>query len=141
SEALARYAVNFGFNSSIPFEAPLGTSTFTLPVDEFELARTAAGFQNSTISPLHAAMVVAAIANDGVMMRPYLVDSIYDVEATARTYQSRPTPLQQVVLKSTARELMLMMTNSVEDGTARKHFRRATNAAVRNMQIAGKTGT
>ena len=137
---LEQYANSFGFNRTIPFEAPLQRSSFYLPHDEYEFARTAAGFGEVLLSPLHAAMVAASLANDGVMMQPYVIDRIVDRAGTTK-YQAHPAALQRTVMKSTARQVLEMMHETVISGTARKHFGRSSCPALKQMRIGGKTGT
>ncbi|MCB0323792.1 MAG: hypothetical protein KDD69_09475 [Bdellovibrionales bacterium] len=140
SDVLQQYAENFGFNAPLPFELPLGLSEFTRPEDDYELALTAAGFRNAQITPLHAAALAAAVGNRGVLMRPFIVDSILDGEGNER-YRTKQLALRQAVLPSTAREVLRMMDYTVVEGTARRHFRRAATGRLRSMAIAGKTGT
>ena len=137
---LAKYAYQFGFNQQLAFDAPLAVSEFSEPETDFAFARAAAGFQNATISPLHAALIAGAMANDGRMMRPYLIDRVVN-SSGATEFLTAPSALGQVVKPSTAQEVMKMMSASVESGTARKQFRRRGNATLRSMDLAAKTGT
>ena len=137
---LERYALNFGFNSRIPFEAPLEMSKFELPDDDYLVARTAAGFGEVTLSPLHAAVLTGAIGNHGLMMKPYLIEQVTDAKGAVR-FQAQPTPLRTSILRSTSQELLNMMQSTVEVGTARKQFLRSKSATLRSLSIAAKTGT
>lgn len=135
---LSQYALNFGFNSVLPFEVSPGVSRFALGEGEYEFARTAAGFGDVTLSPLHAAVIVGALANRGRMMTPYLVDKVVDHLGAVR-YESHPIQLRNSVSESTARELLSMMRATTESGTARKYF--ASPAGLQEVPVAGKTGT
>jgi membrane peptidoglycan carboxypeptidase len=117
---------------------PLQQSTFTVGYYNYDIARTAAGFGSVFISPVHAAMIAAAVGNDGKMLRPYLIDRIEDARGSV-TYQSRPTVLKSSVMTSTAEELLHIMKSTVETGTARKHFARFRGGAT--FPVAAKTGT
>jgi penicillin-binding protein A len=135
---LSRYASSFGFNQDLPFDLPLSISSFTPPQNEYELARTSAGFGPALISPLHAAMMAAAIGNSGVMMRPRLVDKIISVNGDV-AYQSTPAVYQRSVAANSARIVLDMMEATTLKGTARKHFSKAKS--LKNIQVAAKTGT
>jgi hypothetical protein len=138
ADTLSRYAGYFGFNRSLGFDVPMEESLFEFPEGDYATARTAAGFQNAKISPLHAAMIAASIGNRGVMMRPYLIDRFED---SSTSYRAKPTVLGRAVLPSTAAEVLRAMESSTTDGTARKQFRRTNSRTVKTMRIASKTGT
>lgn len=138
--ALEQYAIGFGFNRPIPFEIPLEKSSFAFPDTDFEVARTAAGFGDVFLNPIHAVLITAAVANKGVMMQPYLVDTVYDSRGVSK-YQGKPLELERVVLESTASQVLKMMNETIVDGTARKSFARSRNKTLKKMKIAAKTGT
>jgi cell division protein FtsI/penicillin-binding protein 2 len=137
---LERYAVNFGFNSEIPFDINVQTSRFNLEGDNYDLARTAAGFGEVSISPLHAALITAAIANSGKMMKPYVVDRIVAADGKLE-YQAQSSSLRYPILSSTAQQLLEMMKETVESGTAKKHFTKLRKSTFRDIEVAAKTGT
>ena len=95
-ELLTSYATRFGFNEDLAFDAPLARSTFTEPNSDYIFARTAAGFANASITPLHAALIAAAVANDGVMMEPYIIDRVEDRTGVVH-YQSKPRMLKRAL--------------------------------------------
>jgi len=134
---LEEYARRFGFFDQIASDLPIESSNFVEIKDDFQLARTAAGFGDVTISPLHAALLSASIGNEGVMMRPYLVDQVKDTSGQL-VKKGSPQSLGKVVMESTAEELTTMMEKTLSSGTGRKQFRRWKN---RDLKIAGKTGT
>jgi len=75
-ETISQYAGKFLFNQTIPFDLPIEVSAVDVPEDPFGIAEITSGFNKRTlISPIHAALMTAAIANDGTMMRPWLVAS------------------------------------------------------------------
>ncbi|MBE0616978.1 MAG: penicillin-binding protein, partial [Proteobacteria bacterium] len=92
AEGLEGALVRFGFNRPIPLDFPLQESRATVPTERFPLGRTAAGFGGVYVSPVHAALIAAAVGNGGVMMRPYLVESLEDGEGKV-LYQAAPAPL------------------------------------------------
>lgn len=107
--------------------APLGKMPPT------ELASSAIGQGEILVSPLHMALVAAAIANDGVIMHPYLVETIKDSMGQTvhrsgdRTWLTATTPEIAGVIRDG-------MVDAVKYGTAKA-------AAVSGMQVAGKTGS
>jgi|GEM_PF-3756118 len=137
---LESYAVSFGFESGIPFELPIEPSSFSMQGGDYEFARTAAGFGEVFISPLHAALIGAAIANDGLMMRPYLVDEMTLGEGEG-VYRVEPSVLRRVALSSASREVGHMMRETVTSGTAKGQFQRLLKGELADLAVAGKTGT
>ena len=135
---LTRWAERFGFNAQIPFTFPLQPSHIELPQDRVGFATSAAGFHHTQLSPLHAALVVAAVGNEGRMMEPYLVDKVEQGGVTI--YAAKPRELRRVVAKETAAALAHMMEATVKEGTAAKYFR-TRDKALEGIRIGGKTGS
>src|SRR4029077_7345625 len=75
---LTRIGHAFGFEETIPFDVPVEPSHLDFPADALEFARTAAGFWHSTLSPMHGALLAAAIANHGEMPAPMLIERAVD---------------------------------------------------------------
>ncbi|MDP3047747.1 MAG: penicillin-binding protein 2 [Chloroflexota bacterium] len=86
--------------------------------------------QSISVTPLQMAAAVAAIANGGVYMKPYVVDRV-EGASTART--TVPTALGRVVSAQTARTISDMLATASEMA--------ASPALVKGYRIAGKTGT
>jgi cell division protein FtsI/penicillin-binding protein 2 len=139
-QTLREYSEAFGFNHPIQFDFPLDMSRASIPEGPYELARCGAGFGEVTLNPLHAAMIVAAIANSGVMMRPYLIKEIIDQDGE-KVYQAKAEVLAQPIRSKTAQDLSRMMLRTVEDGTASKIFHRYGKNLLKKMSICGKTGS
>ena len=138
---LARYAQRFGFNRSLQFEASLPSSTAEIPAEDlFELSRTAAGFGEIRISPIHAAALVSGIANGGLLPKPRIIDRIVTADG-ATLEQSRPEALQRIVQPSTAASVLEMMRYTTTIGTSRREFMRGGQPALGAIDVAGKTGT
>jgi peptidoglycan glycosyltransferase len=141
-ETIARYAGKFLFNQAIPFDLPIEMSAVEVPEDPFGIAEVTSGFNKRTlISPIHAALMTAAIANDGVMMRPWLVASV--VSPSGETvFQGRPSALAAPIDKETAAELRVLMQDTVKTGTLRKTFRPfQRKRSFREVEVGAKTGT
>ena len=140
SQVLRQYSEAFGFNRPIQFDFPLDMSKAIIPDETYELARCGAGFGKVTLNPLHGAMIAACIANDGLMMRPFLIETIRSPEGEL-LYQARAEGLAQPITPRTAQGLNRMMRRTVEDGTASKSFRRYGKNLLKNMSVGGKTGS
>ncbi|MDW7709439.1 MAG: penicillin-binding transpeptidase domain-containing protein [Deferrisomatales bacterium] len=130
----------FGFNRSIPFEFPLQESRATVPRDRYPLGRTAAGFGAVYLSPVHAALMAAAVGNGGVMMRPYLVGAVEDGNGRL-LYQAAPAPLLRTTSPEVARRVREMMVKTVTRGTSSRVFHRYARRLSRDVGVAGKTGS
>lgn len=134
-------ATQLGYGAPIPFDVPVTISKIELPPDTLGFARTAAGFWNTTLSPLHGAMLAATIANDGVTMRPYVVTEVLD--GTNVIYKATgPTQLRKAIEPATANAVEKMMVETVSQGTSYKAFHDAKGKSfIPGIEIAGKTGT
>lgn len=139
-KTLTSYAYSFGFNNDLPFDCDVERSGFHIGRDNYSVARTAAGFGEVYISPLHAATLIASIGNGGRMMRPYVIDEVSSRSGKSY-FKGSEQLIQQTVLPQTAETLLQMMSQTVITGTARRHFVSARNGALRNINIAAKTGT
>lgn len=141
-ELLVEYAGKFLFNLQIPFDLPLAASNFQAPDDDFGLAEIASGFNKKTlISPLHAALITAAVANGGTVMEPWLVKRIRD-ESNNIVYNADPSKLSKVIKESTAKNLKTMMAETVLTGTCYKAFRSLRRKrAFKGVELGAKTGT
>ncbi|MBN2715690.1 MAG: penicillin-binding protein, partial [Deltaproteobacteria bacterium] len=116
-------------------------SAIDIPSDRLEKARASAGFWHSHLSPLHGAVIAQSIAQDGAMLRPYIVDHVEDRDGNV-IYQSSPKYIGRTVEKDTARQLIEAMKVTVERGTARSAFAdRRGNRTIPGVEVAGKTGT
>jgi peptidoglycan glycosyltransferase len=137
AEALVLQAEEFGFNQEPPLEIPLLASVFPAPSAFAEdlpaLAQSAIGQRDVRATPFQMALVASAVANDGVIMRPYLVSGVFDAEG-APIDQTDPELLLRAVSPSTASILTDLMERVVASGTG-------TRATVPNVRVAGKTGT
>ena len=102
-------------------------------MDDLEVAWTGVGKGGTLATPLQMAMVSAAIANEGKLMKPFLVKRIRDYKGKTVEIKN-PQVLATVTSKSHAQMVRSLMIQVVEDGTGR-------GAAIENVTIAGKTGT
>lgn len=132
-EKMAAQAEKFGFGQAFLPELGGATSSYPKGMNKAQLAMSSIGQYDVTSTPLQMAMVAGAIANNGTLMKPYLVESVKD--ANLRTVQgTTPTKLSQAMSPENAKLLQSMMTNVVTKGSG-------TLAAVPGVTTGGKTGT
>jgi peptidoglycan glycosyltransferase len=136
---LARVGHSFGFDEAIPFELPIEPSHLDVPDDHLEFARAAAGFWHSTLSPMHGALLAAAIANRGDMPAPMLIDRARD--RNGRPIAAPVANPRHVVDAAAAREVGRMMELTTRIGTAKGTFRDKRGRRLLPVEVAGKTGT
>jgi penicillin-binding protein A len=145
ADEIKRTAQDFGFESTPAFDqdadnrmavATSHTGEMTGPdgvLDRPALAQSCIGQREVRWTPLQGALVAAAIANDGVQMRPYLIETIQDSNL-APIWQAEPKDRARPVSSAVAGQLREMMTGVVSNGTG-------TNARIDGFEVGGKTGT
>jgi penicillin-binding protein A len=135
-------ARRFGYGSAPAFDVPVQPSALRIPTEPLEFARTAAGFWNTTLSPLEALQISAIVARDGEAIRPSIVDRI--VSNTGSVVWTAPdaAPTRRVVTHETAAQLATMMEHTVGEGTSWRAFHDGRGGAfLPGITVAGKTGT
>ena len=141
-QSMTEYANKFFFNQAIRFDLPVTMSRIRIPKDDFGLAEIASGFNKKTlISPLHASLITAAIANRGTMLEPWLVRRIKD-ESGGVSYRARRSRLARPIKEETAELLKTLMAHTVLHGTCRSAFRPLRRKRVfQGIELGAKTGT
>lgn len=131
---LIEVAEQLGFNRPLSFDKPAMLGTLSVPYNDLEFARTAAGFGQSRLSVLGAARLAYLVANGGRERRMTLrVPSVPEAPATDAEWLMRP---------STAERLRRMMEVTVHSGTSLEAFSDARGASyLGGIRVAGKTGT
>lgn len=138
----AQIAEGFLFNAPIDFDLALPQSRIVQPLDDFERAEVASGYNTRTvISPLHAALIASLPANDGKIMRPYIIDRI--VAADGRElYGKQIKVISQPLSRSSVEHLHTLMQGTVRKGTARSSFAHLrSRAGSKDWITGGKTGS
>jgi penicillin-binding protein A len=134
ADALRAQAEAYGFNQHYLDDiGPQAISTFPDDANEPQAGQSAIGQYDVRATPLQMAMVAAGIANQGVVMKPYIVDSIQSPELETLK-QTEPDELHQATSAETADQLTQLMVDTVNEGTA-------SPGAIPGVQVAGKTGT
>ncbi|HWH23651.1 MAG TPA: penicillin-binding protein 2 [Candidatus Limnocylindria bacterium] len=140
---LRDWAGRLGFGEPLPFDLPTAASQVTGGrgqmagfLDEVELANAAYGQGEVLVTPLQMALVAAMVANDGLMMRPKLVDSFESRSGTVTRVE--PERWRQVITGADARIIGEAMQLAVE-GEFGRHV--AGGARIRGVPVAGKSGT
>jgi peptidoglycan glycosyltransferase len=145
ARTILEYAKRFGFYSVPPLETPVnerGASGLYQngklydpkhPETQVDPGRLAFGQERLQVTPLQMAMVAAGVANNGMVMRPYVVGKI--VDSGGKTIQTtHPRQFGRAIKPETAAALTSMMVLAVDSGTC-------TNARIPGIKVAGKTGT
>ena len=143
ADGLVSSSEKFGFNNALNFDLPLAKSLMPDPneMTEWETAWAAAGEpvgeHASPAGPqatvLQMALVGCAIANNGTIMQPYLVDSVNNSDGK-NSYRATPSTMSNVCSSSVAKRVRTVLEGVVNNGTGKA-------AAISGVQIAGKTGT
>ncbi|MDX6491376.1 MAG: penicillin-binding protein [Gaiellaceae bacterium] len=139
------YAKRYGFYEDPPLETPgnerapsglyHGPKLFrpTDPATQVDPGRLAFGQEALLATPLQMAMVAAGVANQGVVMKPYVVGRVTGPSGGVLT-RTHPHKLRRAISPRTSQELTSMMVGAVQSGTG-------TAAQIPGIQVAGKTGT
>ena len=134
-EQLAETANKALFNNSLNFTLEYNKSSFTLnntsPIDE--IIQTYIGQGKTLVTPLHIALIGSSIANNGIMMTPYIVESKLDYKGNVID-KNLPKKLTNAFSIETAQTIKNMLEKVVTEGTGKK-------AKLDNVSISAKTGT
>ncbi|UWM50189.1 penicillin-binding transpeptidase domain-containing protein [Streptomyces carpaticus] len=132
NEKMIETAESFGFNEEI--FTPVRAVASQYPEDNRpQNAMAGIGQASNRATPLQMAMVAAAIANDGKLMQPYMVDRL-DAPNANVIEQTEPEEMSRPLSPENAQALQSAMESVVEDGTA-------FNAKIDGVKVGGKTGT
>jgi peptidoglycan glycosyltransferase len=132
-DTLREQAEAFGFNSAPRIPLLTAPSVFPDDLDRPQTALAAIGQYDVRATPLQMAMVAAGVANNGIVMAPYLVKQLEAPDLSVLD-TTQPKVYRRAVTGSVSDELTQMMVNVVEHGTG-------TAAQISGVTVAGKTGT
>jgi cell division protein FtsI/penicillin-binding protein 2 len=131
----------FGFNQVLLPGTPAKPSQAGEPDNNHDLMLMGAGLDHDVkISPLHAAVIMSAIANGGKMMTPGLTSSIVDGHGVEKETFT-PRELRRLVTPETSASLARMLSSTVLTGTSRKAFHDRRGRPLLDVTIAAKTGS
>jgi cell division protein FtsI (penicillin-binding protein 3) len=133
-ERLTETFRNFGFGERFGLGLP-GEGKGSLPYPKAEIALATQSFgQGLSATSLQIAAAYATLANEGVLMKPFLVSKVVDADGLV-LLENKPTPLRRVVSPQVAKSVVSMLETVVEKGGT------ATKARLEEYRVAGKTGT
>ncbi|WP_181795363.1 penicillin-binding protein 2 [Streptomyces sp. WELS2] len=133
NDKMLEEAKKFGFDSEQFTPVRATASVFSDDMNQSQTALSSIGQYNTAATPLQMAMVASAVANDGKLMKPYMVDELQssNLDPVAKT---EPEELSRPLSPKNAQILQDMMQTVVEKGTG-------TNARINGVKVGGKTGT
>jgi penicillin-binding protein A len=142
NETMFETMEQFGFGATPPIDLPEEALSRSGVFDEgdplgrgdpVDLARMAIGQERLLVTPLQMAMVAAAVANGGKLMKPQIWSRVVDPDGRV-TKRLDPSEYSEPIGSETAADLATAMEGVVTEGTG-------TNAAIPGVPVAGKTGT
>ncbi|MFB7494996.1 peptidoglycan D,D-transpeptidase FtsI family protein [Streptomyces sp. NPDC056161] len=133
NEKMLQEAEKFGFNAEQFTPVRSNASVFDDNMNPSQTAQSSIGQYNTAATPLQMAMVASAVANDGKLMKPYMVDKLQSSNLDT-IEQTKPEELSQPLSSDNAQILQSMMETVVKTGTGK-------NAQISGVTVGGKTGT
>lgn len=123
------------FHKDLPVSYPFKQSSFVLDQksNTDQVTQMAIGQGETLVTPMHMAMITAAIANQGTLMKPYVVDHTENYQGvTVKEY--KPSTYASLISAEEAGKLQELMSLVVSEGTGSK-------LSGQSYQAAGKTGS
>jgi peptidoglycan glycosyltransferase len=134
-DLLRAQAQGFGFGAGdLTVPLPVSPSVFPARMDKAQTAMSAIGRFDARATPIGIAMISAAVANRGLLMRPYLVQQVRLPNGSVLE-EASPMPYRQTMSAEVAAELAAMMVNVTQPGGT------GSAAAIPGVHVAAKTGT
>ncbi|MEU8568990.1 penicillin-binding transpeptidase domain-containing protein [Streptomyces pathocidini] len=132
-DKMVEQAEKFGMNDEVFTPVRADKSVYDKTMDKPGNALSSIGQFNTATTPLQMAMVASAVANDGKLMEPYMVDQLRAPNLNV-VEQHKPKELSRPLKPENAQKLQQMMETVVKEGTG-------TNAQIPGVTVGGKTGT
>ncbi|HHX60302.1 MAG TPA: penicillin-binding protein 2 [Epulopiscium sp.] len=135
AKELRKTGEKYMFNEALPISMEHSKSQLLRgdQTTDAELSATSIGQGKTLVTPIHMAMIAASIANEGLLMKPYIIDYSKDKKGNVKT-KNLPEYVGQIMSSEDAKRIETMMVEVVRNGTGNK-------AAVTHMYVGGKTGT
>ncbi|MFF0116897.1 peptidoglycan D,D-transpeptidase FtsI family protein [Streptomyces prasinus] len=133
NDKMLEYAKKFGFTEEQFVPVRSSASIFSEDMDKSQTALSSIGQFNTATTPLQMAMVTAAIANNGTLMKPYMVDEL-QAPSLDTIEKTDPEELSKPMSAENAQILQSMMETVVSEGTG-------SRAKIDGVTVGGKTGT
>jgi penicillin-binding protein 2B len=135
TDVFRQYLTDFGFDKPTGIDLPneaVGKIVYKWPIEKI----TTTYGQGSTITPIQMIQAATAVANDGKMMKPQVIDKVVDSSTGEIIKQTEPEVAGQPISAETAKEVrdVLETVVTAEDGTGKSY-------AIEGYKVAGKTGT
>jgi peptidoglycan glycosyltransferase len=132
-DKMVKEAEKFGFNKEIFTPVRANKSVYDTKMNRPGNVLSAIGQYNTAATPLQMAMVASTVANDGKLMKPYMVDQLRAPNLNV-IEQHKPKEMSQPISPENAQKIQEMMETVVKSGTG-------TNAKIPGVTVGGKTGT
>jgi peptidoglycan glycosyltransferase len=131
--AIREQAEKFGFGKTVDIPLRSTASVYPENMDDAQTAMSAFGQFDVRVTPLQIAMMSAAIANNGKIMKPNLIENVVSANLSS-LFAPNPQEFASPISQSTADAVRKMMIEAVERGVS-------SNARIEGITVAGKTGT
>jgi cell division protein FtsI/penicillin-binding protein 2 len=130
----AQYLVDFGFNSKTNITTDGEVYAQIPPYEKWPRAQffNMSFWQGVSVTMLQMAAAYSVLANGGIYMQPYIVESM--LYPDGKKVETVPTPIRRVIKESTSKQITAMLVDGVRNGFAREGW-------VPGYTLAGKTGT
>jgi peptidoglycan glycosyltransferase len=132
-DVIRAQAEKFGFGKKLNVPLSITPSVYPEGMDEAQLGLSAFGQFDNRMTVMQVAMMSAAVANNGLLMKPNLVENVLSSNLAALDTPS-PSQLGQTMSPETATKVRDMMVGAVARGVS-------SNASIKGISVAGKTGT
>jgi penicillin-binding protein A len=133
NDKMLEEAKKFGFTEEQFTPVRSSAPVFSDDMNPSQTALSSIGQYNTAATPLQMAMVASAVANNGTLMKPYMVDSLQapNLDTLEKT---EPEKMSEPLSAENAQILQSMMETVVQKGTG-------TTAQIQGVTVGGKTGT